>query len=450
MIVEQIASLDPAPISLDNLAALRGFPRSWNGRELHLAARIDNFNHIARAYGNGAASCVHDEICRSLRELVSSGYFGGGVVLPGEDGTFDVIIREVAGQDNGLLFAERFVHAWAILSSSAVEYAGVRIHAVLSASGPGIELCHTDPSREARLLADARNCLSSVPNQTALPQSGPEWAAAYRRDMASAARFFQSFDAGAIALAWQPVRGPEYSDAVLYHEGVLRGVSSEGQLESQADMIVVLERLGLASTLDRLVLEQAFEELCDEPDARIGINVSGQSVCLDPWWEQFACWLGSSRTTAARLFIEITETAPLPSPEQALRFVKRLKQTGSHIVLDDFGVGHASFRTLLGLVPDVVKIDGGFLRRALNSERDRAILTHVIGLANAISGVVIAEGVETADLRRLAVDCGAHWQQGYFLGAPALARRWRYAGQGTRKPDPATGRGDAGRLAGYL
>src|SRR5690606_435567 len=101
-----------------------------------------------------------------------------------------------------------------------------------------------------------------------------------------------------------------------------------------------------------------------------------------------------------------------------------MRSLGCRIAMDDFGVGFASMRRLLALSPDIVKIDSLFVRRAPQSQRNKQILAHMIGLARAIAPCVIVEGIETKDQFWLAEKLGVEWAQGTLTGGPSAIRSW--------------------------
>lgn len=395
--------------------------------ELHVAARIDNFRHIARAYGNGTATAVFEEVCQTFCDLVSINYFGSGIVLPGEDGAFSLILRSAAdtpatGPDSLLA---RFAIVWSVIGSSSFEHGDARIHVALAATSARSPAPASAADRDTRLLAEARETLARLPLQGAPPEPGHGWLRKYRNDMAAAAGFFAAAEADGLLVAWQAVRGTRAPDGILYHETLLRCLAADGDAALPGETIALLEGLGLICALDRLMVFRVIEELVESPRVCLGVNISAQSARLDPWWEGVTHCLAAYGRLGTRLFIEITETLPMLSKADALEFASSLRGVGCKLVIDDFGVGHASFWSLLGLAPDVVKIDGGFLRRAAGCERNRVILYHIVGLARALAPAVVIEGVETADLAEAALASGADWQQGYFLGRPSIVRSWK-------------------------
>ena len=94
---------------------------------------------------------------------------------------------------------------------------------------------------------------------------------------------------------------------------------------------------------------------------------------------------------------------------------------GVRLATDDFGTGYSSLNHLKRFPVDVVKIDRGFVGGVDTTPVDSAIVTAVLGLADAVGMTTVAEGVDTAgQLDRLReLECPL--VQGYHLGRPASA-----------------------------
>jgi EAL domain-containing protein (putative c-di-GMP-specific phosphodiesterase class I) len=259
-----------------------------------------------------------------------------------------------------------------------------------------------------------------------------DWAAQYRRDMMLAAQALAGTEEERLELRWQAVRSASAPERALYHEGLARLISREGQPLSPAAFVPALERLGLVRAFDRDVFTLVLNELENFPGARLGVNISAQSARLDGWWFSTLERLRANPDLARRLVVEITETAALTG--EAHRFVSALRRLGCRIALDDFGVGHASVRNAMALMPDIIKVDAFFLRRAGSSDQSEALLEHLVGIAAHCAPVVIVEGVETAAQSRMAErlqaryqsPANACWQQGYHFGHAVHWREWRH------------------------
>lgn len=350
-----------------------------------LSVRIHNLDEISRVYGPGAALAASDHVREFLKYRLRN--------------------RESLGSAEYVLRQ---------LSENPVAYDGQRFHLFVSLAPTG----------------DTGNCahkvMPTVHGNPAFPDDA--WCRHYRADMALAVNLFDAMRDGRLMLAWQAIRSAEDPSEILYHECLLRILNPEGQIESTGDAIEAVERLGLVRALDRFVADKALRELHADPTRRIGINMSAQSLARDRWWRRLIAELGAHPQLAARLYVEITETAQAPSISGALELVAVLRQLGCHIVIDDFGTGHASIRQLLAFKPEVAKIDRFFVHYAKTSAQGFAALGHLVGLAESLGAIAVVEGIETAAESEMALKAGCAWQQGYHHGRPSIARPWGLLG----------------------
>jgi EAL domain-containing protein (putative c-di-GMP-specific phosphodiesterase class I) len=202
-------------------------------------------------------------------------------------------------------------------------------------------------------------------------------------------------------------------------------VDDRGQVIDAASFMPAVERLGLTSKVDRRALELVVAALREEPGIRLALNISGLTVGDAAWRRAFIALLRGNREVAARLTIEITETAMLDDIGESIRFVSGLRALGCRVALDDFGAGHTSFAQLEALPIDVVKIDGSLVRALRADPGNHDFVRTVMDLTSSFGLITIAECIETAEdaatLKRHGVDC----LQGHYLGRPTTERPHR-------------------------
>ena len=220
-----------------------------------------------------------------------------------------------------------------------------------------------------------------------------------------------------------PLCGETPGDAF---EILVRMQEPGGNLVGPAQFLPVAESFGLTGKLDRWVLRNALGMLATsgflERVASCAINVSAHSIDDASFTEFVVQLLTDLEFPAAKLCLEITETAMIHDLDQALAFMAALRALGCRFALDDFGAGMASFGYLRRLPVDVIKIDGQFVRNIAHDNFDLEIVKAATLLARASEKLTVAEHVETEEtlwrLRRLGVDDG----QGYHLGHPRPVR----------------------------
>jgi len=95
-----------------------------------------------------------------------------------------------------------------------------------------------------------------------------------------------------------------------------------------------------------------------------------------------------------------------------------LKKMGVRFSLDDFGTGYSSLSYLTQLPLDQLKIDQSFVRNIDTKVTDAVIIQTIVGMANNLGMVVIAEGVETQPQRDFLANIGCMLYQGNFFSEP--------------------------------
>jgi EAL domain-containing protein (putative c-di-GMP-specific phosphodiesterase class I) len=92
------------------------------------------------------------------------------------------------------------------------------------------------------------------------------------------------------------------------------------------------------------------------------------------------------------------------------------------VALDDFGAGYTSFRSLRLLGVDMVKIDGSFVENVASHAEDEMFVRTLIDLARNFGIVTVGEWVGDERTAKLLERAGVSYMQGYFFGAPELAK----------------------------
>lgn len=119
-----------------------------------------------------------------------------------------------------------------------------------------------------------------------------------------------------------------------------------------------------------------------------------------------------------RVVLEITEHAPVEDYELLVTALAPYRAAGLRLAIDDAGAGFASFRHILRLDPDFIKIDLSLVRDIDHDPVRQALARSLVAFADSVGATLIAEGVETqAELDTL-VDLGVRLMQGYLLCRP--------------------------------
>jgi EAL domain-containing protein (putative c-di-GMP-specific phosphodiesterase class I) len=191
------------------------------------------------------------------------------------------------------------------------------------------------------------------------------------------------------------------------------------------EFVGLAEQTGLIGELTAYVLEAAIPQAAAWQEAgmpiAVSVNLSARNL-RDARLPSFvAGLLGQHGLRPRRLLLEITESALMFDPDQALSTVHALRSLGLGVAVDDYGTGYSSLAYLRQLPLHELKIDRSFVRDVTVEPGDLSIVRSTITLAHELGLRVVAEGVEDAATLELLADLGCDMAQGFHLSRPVPA-----------------------------
>ncbi|MCR5675845.1 MAG: bifunctional diguanylate cyclase/phosphodiesterase [Lachnospiraceae bacterium] len=192
---------------------------------------------------------------------------------------------------------------------------------------------------------------------------------------------------------------------------------------SPAVFIDVLEENHLIHKLDLCMAELVCRNLNLARDmglklVPISINLSRRDFESCDMVQELLAITQKYRIPVQLLDVEITESALNDHPEIIVESMRRFKEAGFKLWLDDFGSGYSSLNSLKDFPFDVLKIDMKFLSGFEENERTKPILSSVVHMADEINMMALSEGVETDAQRDFLRSIGCERAQGYLFGKP--------------------------------
>jgi diguanylate cyclase (GGDEF)-like protein len=210
---------------------------------------------------------------------------------------------------------------------------------------------------------------------------------------------------------------------VIGAEALARWHKPDGSLVMPGDFVETLERAGLIQRLDMHIWELAVKQLSawkgtGLDELSISVNMSAKDFYSVDVYRVLTDLTRRYDVDCRKLRLEITESALLVEPDKSGAIVRKLRDKGFFVEIDDFGKGYSSLSILKSIQADVLKIDMGFLREISNSSRSRTILRSVIDMARSLRMDVICEGVETEQQLEALVSMGCGLFQGFLFSRP--------------------------------
>lgn len=208
-------------------------------------------------------------------------------------------------------------------------------------------------------------------------------------------------------------------------EALVRWRHPDRGLISPAEFIPMAEATGLIAPLTTWVMEAAVAQAAAWRAAglplRVAVNVSARSLRDEAFPDEVVAILAHHGLPADLFEVEITETAVIDDPERARCTVRRLRDVGVRVALDDFGQGFTSLAHLRSLALTSLKIDKSFIDAMTTDDGDRTIVASVISLSRRLGLEVVAEGVETTEQHELLQSESCDVVQGFLFDRPLPA-----------------------------
>jgi EAL domain-containing protein (putative c-di-GMP-specific phosphodiesterase class I) len=192
--------------------------------------------------------------------------------------------------------------------------------------------------------------------------------------------------------------------------------------------------LGLGTELEVTALRSALEQLAMLPAGLyLSINASPATIVSPEFRTAMAA------IPAERVVLELTEHTGVDDYHLFGEAIAELRSNGLRLAVDDAGSGFSSFRHILNLRPDIIKLDIALTRGIDTDPARRALGSAMLAFGlDAYNASIVAEGVETKSELTTLQGLGCHYGQGYYLGRPAqmsvLPRQMSQAGA---RPTPA-------------
>jgi diguanylate cyclase (GGDEF)-like protein len=210
---------------------------------------------------------------------------------------------------------------------------------------------------------------------------------------------------------------------MLGAEALVRWQHPERGMVPPGSFISVFEKTGLIYKLDQYIWRCACEKLKDWKDRGllqyyISVNISPKDFYYLDIYSTFVDLVNEYHILPANLKLEITETAIMSDFNKQFILLKRLREYGFQIEIDDFGSGYSSLNMLKDMPVDVLKIDMGFLRQTEHIKRSRIILEAIVSLSKRLEMPVVVEGVETKEQLSFLKELECEAYQGYYFSKP--------------------------------
>jgi diguanylate cyclase (GGDEF)-like protein len=377
---------------------------------------MDRFNYVNDSLGYFVGDRLLEAVAVRLKDCLresDSVARGGGdefvIVVPGvsEREEIDLVAKKVLG-----VIAEPFQ---------------VECHEVRITGSMGISQFPKDGEIPEKLLqeADAAMFNSKKRGRGCYTFCSPAMTEASRRQQRLEADLVQACSRDEFVLHYQPFVESE-SGRITGMEALLRWKHPGHGLISPNQFIPYLEEMGMMVEVGRWAMRSACRQNVEWqrqgfPAIRIAVNVSSQQLYQGNIVDTVEAVLREDGLDSQLLELELTESRVLDNSEGTISIMRRLKQIGVSLSLDDFGTGWSSLSYLRSFPLDRIKIDRSFVRDIATEPTARAMVKSILGLGQSLSVACIAEGVETPQQRDFLRNQKCPEMQGFYFSRPLAA-----------------------------
>jgi EAL domain-containing protein (putative c-di-GMP-specific phosphodiesterase class I) len=223
-----------------------------------------------------------------------------------------------------------------------------------------------------------------------------------------------------IQVSYQPI--VDLNRAQLYGLEALSSAADDCDIAGAEMLFSIAEDTNMSIQLDRVCRRLAFRNIKGVINRlKLFINSTPQTI------ED----MGNDRSSLVKLFeendarpdnivLEVTERSAINNFHEFEEILRRLRETGVKIAVDDAGSGYSTLNTIARLKPDYLKFDMALVRNIDKDKIKQDLLLTVKDLSDKIGSRVIAEGIETKAELETIRDFGVQYGQGYYLSRPKL------------------------------
>lgn len=382
---------------------------------------LDNFKNINDSMGHGLGDRLLQAVASRLRAIVAP--IGLSARLGGDE--FTVIVEQAASLESIAAVAQSVLRAFQ--EPLVVDERGLSLSISLGAA------CfpfHGETGEALLRAADAALFRAKALGRNQVCVFSPELLEAANLRFRTEQDLRQAIDRGELELTFQPEIHVGTLEVRLV-EALLRWRKPDGCLASAADFLAIAEESGLVSQISDWVLRSAIETAAlwhhgSWPQVRVAINVSPRQLMDTHFVERVRRLLEEHQLPPQCIELELTEHV-IQTGGDTIHGLRRLRELGVAIALDDFGAGYSSIASLEKLPLTRVKIDRSLIASIDTNKRAWGIARSIIGLCESLELETTAEGIERPEQLAMLLAYPNLCLQGYLLSRPVALNDLRDA-----------------------
>ncbi len=372
-----------------------------------IALAMDDFKFINKTYGvdNG------DNLLYQIGSFLESMKANKTVFRFGSDQFCVILDKNLEDTDEIVeTIHGRFKHPW---------YSETQMGIMMSASVCCIE-CPRDASDYGELIEvlDYSMSIAKKTSKGKITNARDVNLDRIKQDKAVEKAVKQAMDRDELQVYYQPIYSVSkgvYNSAealVRLHDEKLGWISPE-------IFIPIAEKNGLIIEMGEMILTKVCKfihdfKIADSTVEYIEVNISPVQLMQHNFAERVKAIMDNYGVNPKQINIEITETATMTASSAVGENIDKLLDYGISFSLDDYGSGNANIDYINHMPFKIIKLDKYIIWDSFKNDKAGITLEYTIGMLNALELYIVAEGVETEEMRDHLIDIGCHYMQGWY------------------------------------
>ncbi len=394
--------------------ALRHLKRHPKHRFAVLFIDLDRFKIINDTLGHHAGDQFLIEIGNRLRKCVRDNDILAR--LGGDE--FVVLLDSFQAQEDVEDVSSRIIHAIA----QPFDLEGHTLH---SNASIGIALCGNQYSDANEILRDADAAMYQAKS---LGRGRYVFFDESMREQLIASMTLEQELRVAIKekqfeLHYQKISDLEQTNTIGF-EGLLRWKHPTKGILTPSEFLFMAEETGMILEIETWVVGEVADQLMrwnsssEYQNSFIGINLSGRHLTQANQLSRLIKLIKKHHIEPQRLILEFNESAFAQHGELALKGLRKLKEFGVKLALDDYGAGVSSFNFLHNYPFEFIKLDRSFIKTLDHNEKNISLVKALNELGSHFGYRLVAEGIESQQMIEKLKTVGCEFGQGYFISRP--------------------------------
>lgn len=219
-----------------------------------------------------------------------------------------------------------------------------------------------------------------------------------------------------VSAVYQPIVNTQ--GEIVKHETLMRLKEKDTlKLISPFHFLDVAIKTRLYEELSSTIIFKALHKLSISKHI-LSINFTYSDIKNSALMQEIEDFLLANKDVGQRAVFEITESESIESYNDVKSFIKRFREYGVEIAIDDFGSDFSNFEYILEIEPDYLKIDGSLVKDIDTDHRAYTLIEAIVQFSHKLGIKVIAEYVHSEVIFNMLKKLDVDEYQGFYFSEP--------------------------------